>query len=178
MFTKRKKKEEETAPEVHPQNPQLPSGPGTAEEEETQDREEKPDPSADTATEPTEAESEAETEDNDDEDLQKKFEQWLEGREVDVTVKEDLQNAVNLLDNAIRGKNADEALFEILLKGADYQRAVAAAAEAGEVKGRNASIDELITDHFSDDGVPHPQGNAPVGYNRNPSIFDLARECF
>lgn len=58
--------------------------------------------------------------------------------------------------DVMRGADADEALFEIISRGCDYERAVESALETGEIKGRNASIDELQAVSLDDDGLPHP----------------------
>lgn len=117
--------------------------------------------------------------DSDDEDsAMAAFEAWLEDAVPEVERREAARRAMSMVREALRSGNYDDALFDVIAKGADYDRAVEEAELAGEVRGRNASIDELMTIEEDGDGVPHPgSGGGDVG-NRAPSIFDLAREVY
>lgn len=70
------------------------------------------------------------------------------------------------------------ATAETLLRAVSFERAVGIALHEGEVKGRNAQIEEKILSPAKNDGVPSLQG-AGRGYTpcRSKSIFDLAGEA-
>lgn len=117
--------------------------------------------------------------------LQEKLDAWLDQKglgedtpEEDRFLLDTLRSAVAMIENAVNENAVDEAIFEVLFRGVNYDRAIAVAAEAGELKGRNARIDELIAEENASDGVPHPgSGNGSFNTNRAPSIFDLARNA-
>jgi hypothetical protein len=117
--------------------------------------------------------------DSDDEDsAMVAFEAWLEDAVPEEERREAARRTMSMVREALRSGSYDDALFDVIAKGAYYDRAVEEAELAGEVRGRNASIDELMTIEEDGDGVPHPgSGGGDVG-NRAPSIFDLAREVY
>lgn len=139
----------------------------------------------------TDADASGETENREDVivplrfSLQEKLDAWLDQKglgedtpEEDRFLLDTLRSAVAMIENAVNENAVDEAIFEVLFRGVNYDRAIAVAAEAGELKGRNARIDELITEENASDGVPHPgSGNGSFNTNRAPSIFDLARKA-
>ena len=105
------------------------------------------------------------------------FEGWSEGKDIDAAAKESVGLLIGMISVAAEEGTVDEALYEMLFRAAYYDKAVAEAGEAGEVRGRNARIDELIREEEEDDGVPHPgTGGAPDV--RTPNIFDLARAAW
>ena len=70
-------------------------------------------------------------------------------------------------------------MLEVLIRGLDYERAVAQAAEEGEIRGRNIQIDEKYMRPDDSDGLPHLPGKGNVGRGSRgvSSIFDLARDA-
>lgn len=104
------------------------------------------------------------------------FKAWV-GENAEPNMREKLTASV---DGALEASGSEEslsALFGLIAKGADYERAVAEALTEGEIKGRNSNITEQMELAFDSDGVPHPGVggniyNAPV-----PSIFELARDA-
>ena len=64
-----------------------------------------------------------------------------------------------------------------LLKPVSYERMLEEADAAGELRGRNASIDELTDLMLDSDGVPHASGCGAGAKPKVSTIFDLAREA-
>ena len=64
-----------------------------------------------------------------------------------------------------------------LLKAVSYERMLEEADAAGELRGRNASIDELTDLMLDSDGVPHASGCGAGVKPKVSTIFDLAREA-
>lgn len=110
--------------------------------------------------------------------LGEKLDDWLDSKQPADHLREAMKSTVEMIQNAVNEGAVDESLFDILMKGVDYDRAVTAAAEAGELKGRNARIEELMAEEDESDGVPHPgTGSGRLGNRRVPSIFELARNA-
>lgn len=75
------------------------------------------------------------------------------------------------------GRITDETVRLIAL-GLDYERAVKEADAAGEIRGRNAAIEERLLTRNDSDGIPHPGGGHGAGATTHTfSIFDLARSA-
>lgn len=75
------------------------------------------------------------------------------------------------------GRITDETVRLIAL-GLDYERAVKEADAAGELRGRNAAIEERLLTRNDSDGIPHPGGGHGAGATTHAfSIFDLARSA-
>lgn len=75
------------------------------------------------------------------------------------------------------GRITDETVRLIAL-GLDYERAVKEADAAGEIRGRNAAIEERLLTRNDSDGIPHPGGGHGAGATTHAfSIFDLARSA-
>lgn len=106
------------------------------------------------------------------------FGAWLEENVPDEEVRRDALSAMSMIVTAVSTGVYDDAFFRIVSKGADYDRAVREAEENGEIRGRNASIDELMADEYGDDGVPHPSQSGGGSCARAASIFDIAREAY
>lgn len=121
-------------------------------------------------------------EENDDSDafseMQQAFEAWLEDAVDDENVRQDARCAMSRIGEAMKDGNFDDALFDVIAKGADYDRAVREAQENGEIMGRNARIEELLAGRCQDDGVPHPCGSGRALSDRTASIFDIARDAY
>ena len=111
-------------------------------------------------------------------EMQQAFEAWLEDAVDDETVRQDARCAMSRIGEAIKEGNFDDALFDVIAKGADYDRAVREAQENGEIMGRNARIEELLAGRCQDDGVPHPCGSGRALSDRTASIFDIARDAY
>lgn len=127
---------------------------------------------------------ENDAEDNDDSQispstsLRENFLEWVKDRGLDEDSKEDILKIIRQIEMSVTDGAIDESVFEILIKGVSYDQSVAEAAEAGEIKGRNARIEELIESGQEGDGVPHPVGGGSFSAGRRPSIFDLARDAY
>lgn len=106
------------------------------------------------------------------------FEAWLEDSINDADRREAAKSAMAKVRGAVLAGDYDDALFDVVAKGADYDRAVADAEETGEIRGRNMSIEELMEEPV-DDGVPHPGANGGTRFHESgPSIFDVARDAW
>ncbi len=72
-----------------------------------------------------------------------------------------------------------EATLTLLLRGIDYEKDLAHAAEEGEIRGRNETIREDMLMEEESDGLPHPgTGHGAISGHRPGNIFDLARGAF
>ncbi len=72
-----------------------------------------------------------------------------------------------------------EATLTLLLRGIDYEKDLAHAAEEGEIRGRNETIREDMLMEEESDGLPHPgTGHGAISDHRPGNIFDLARGAF
>jgi len=130
------------------------------------------------ADEHDETEYAVETDNSDNGAMLAAFKAWLEDSMPEKERREAALSAMSTVCDSLCGGKYDETVFDIIAKGADYGRAVSEAEHVGEVRGRNASIDELMAMEKEDDGVPHPgSGGGDIG-NSMPSIFDLAREAY
>lgn len=110
--------------------------------------------------------------------IKSRYEEWRKDKMIDEDVNATVETAIDMIENGIKSPDIDDAFFDILVKGADYERAVAMASEAGEIKGRNARISELLKEESESDGVPHPGcGSGAFNPDRVPSIFELARKA-
>ncbi|MCM1505347.1 MAG: hypothetical protein NC127_09140 [Muribaculum sp.] len=106
------------------------------------------------------------------------FEAWLSDSSLDSVGIEATRAALEIVSGSISSGKFDDIFFDLIAKGADYDRAVEEAEIAGEVRGRNVKIDEL-RNAITDDGLPHPgAGGGGSIPNRAPSIFDLARDAY
>lgn len=109
--------------------------------------------------------------------LSSRFEAWLADKTFDKETASTCRQIIEMIESAITEESVDESLFEAIGLAADYHRAVAEASAAGEIRGRNARIEEIMAEQ-QDDGVPHPgSGSGAVETRRPPSIFDLARKA-
>ena len=72
-----------------------------------------------------------------------------------------------------------EATLTLLLRGIDYEKDLAHAAEEGEIRGRNETIREDMLMEEESDALPHPgTGHGAISGHRPGNIFDLARGAF
>lgn len=72
-----------------------------------------------------------------------------------------------------------EATLTLLLRGIDYEKDLAHAAEEGEIRGRNETIREDMLMEEESDGLPHPgTGHGAISGHRPGNIFDLTRGAF
>ena len=89
-----------------------------------------------------------------------------------------MQNLFKILDDAIDGNISTETL-QMMMNAQNYDQDIASAQQEGEVRGRNAKIEEKLRKQESGDGVGHLEGkNGTV--RRSPakqSIFDLASQA-
>lgn len=77
-----------------------------------------------------------------------------------------------------RNGTPDVGMLETVIKGLDYDRAVAVASRDGEIRGRNAGIEETYMRPEESDGLPHLSGGGTArSGKRVASIFDLARNA-
>lgn len=122
--------------------------------------------------------SEGSEDDKDFDEVLAAFSTWLEDSVPEKERREAAVSAMSKVCESLCEGRCDETVFDIIAKGADYERAVSEAEHVGEVRGRNASIDELMAVEREDDGVPHPGSGGGDVANRAPNIFDLAREAY
>lgn len=106
--------------------------------------------------------------------LKDRIVKWLEDKNLDAEEQKTMISVAGMIDSSMNEVNADEAMFDVLLKGVRYDRAIAEAEERGEIRGRNASIEELTRSEIDGDGVPHLASRG-ICSDRTPSIFELAR---
>lgn len=66
-------------------------------------------------------------------------------------------------------------MLEMILKAINYDHDVAQAMEQGEIKGRNAKIEQCLMHPNQSDGLPHIKGSDVSQQKHTTSIFDLAR---
>ncbi len=96
----------------------------------------------------------------------------------DEQVDSAMQNLFKILDDAIDGDIAPETL-QMMMNAQNYDQDVASAQREGEVRGRNAKIEEKLRKADGGDGVGHLEGkNGTV--RRAPSrqsIFELASQA-
>lgn len=93
-------------------------------------------------------------------------------------LEEALRNALNSLLGGIETGMIAEETAELLALGLDYERAVKEADAAGEIRGRNAAIEEKLLTLDDGDGIPHPGcGQGAASPMKSLSIFDLARNA-
>ncbi len=89
-----------------------------------------------------------------------------------------MQNLFKILDDAIDG-NITPDVLQMMMNAQNYDKDIASAQQEGEVRGRNAKIEEKLRKSESGDGVGHLEGkNGTV--RRQPSkqsIFDLAAQA-
>lgn len=93
-------------------------------------------------------------------------------------LEESLRDVLNGLREGIESGHVSEETAQLLALGLDYERAVKEADAAGEIRGRNAAIEEKLLTRNDSDGIPHPgcgQGGASAQHSF--SIFDLARNA-
>lgn len=93
-------------------------------------------------------------------------------------LEESLRDVLNGLRDGIASGHVSEETAQLLALGLDYERAVKEADAAGEIRGRNAAIEEKLLTRNDSDGIPHPgcgQGGASAQHSF--SIFDLARNA-
>lgn len=105
------------------------------------------------------------------------FEDWLETAIPDSEKKEAVKSAMTTVCAALDEGDYDDAFFEVIAKGADYDRAVEQARIEGEIAGRNTRIDELFDPRQHGDGLPHLGTIDISATDRAPSIFDVARQA-
>lgn len=93
-------------------------------------------------------------------------------------LEESLRDVLDGLCDGIASGHVSEETAQLLALGLDYERAVKEADAAGEIRGRNAAIEEKLLTRNDSDGIPHPgcgQGGTPAQHSL--SIFDLARSA-
>lgn len=122
------------------------------------------------------------TDENHDEDGEKpgeelmgRFRGWIEENLKDEAVRSKAEEEMAKIAESLAAGTIPEVLFELVTKGADYDRAVSEATAAGELKGRNAKIAEERALQMEGDGVPHPGAGGDVYDMPAPSIFEVAR---
>lgn len=130
-----------------------------------------------TAVEPEDSDAPEEEipEEKEEKGLGDLFGEWLEANVADGERRASALEGIGILGACIESGEWSEELFDLIARGADYARAVAEAESRGEVRGRNANIEELMELEYATDGVPHPGSGTNTG--RSPSIFDVARDA-
>lgn len=111
------------------------------------------------------------------EEMMAAFEAWMQDCMPEDERREAAKAAMTMVRASLINGDYDEAMFGVIAKGSDYDRAVSEAEAEGEVKGRNARIDEIFA-RPEDDGLPHLPSGPSEYERREPSIFDLARGAY
>ena len=89
-----------------------------------------------------------------------------------------LQETLAGLQAEIAAGMITDGTARLIALGLDYERAVKEADAAGEIRGRNAAIEERLLTRNDSDGIPHPGGGHGAGATTHAfSIFDLARSA-
>lgn len=109
------------------------------------------------------------------EELMARFRGWIEENLKDEAIRVKAEEEMGKIAESLAAGSIPEVLFELVTKGADYERAVSEAEAAGELKGRNAKIAEERALQMGGDGVPHPGAGGDVYDLPAPSIFEVAR---
>lgn len=101
-----------------------------------------------------------------------------EGKIPDSEIDEAMEFLIGIVHDGIVGKFSPSTI-ELALKAMHHDSDVEDAERAGEVRGRNARIDEKLRRSKQGDGMPVLNGKNGQGgvRNKNRSIFDLAREA-
>jgi hypothetical protein len=95
----------------------------------------------------------------------------------DEEIAEIVQFLANIVKDGIVGKFTPESI-EMARKALHHDENVAVASEEGEVRGRNAKIEEKLRKKGAGDGLPHLDGKNGVKekeHKRPQTIFDEAR---
>lgn len=93
-------------------------------------------------------------------------------------LEDSLQETLTGLQAEIAAGRITDETVRLIALGLDYERAVKEADAAGELRGRNAAIEESLLTRNDSDGIPHPGGGHGAGAATHTfSIFDLARSA-
>lgn len=93
-------------------------------------------------------------------------------------LEDSLQETLTGLQAEIAAGMITDGTVRLIALGLDYERAVKEADAAGELRGRNAAIEERLLTRNDSDGIPHPRGGHGAGATTHAfSIFDLARSA-
>lgn len=93
-------------------------------------------------------------------------------------LEDSLQETLTGLQAEIAAGMITDGTARLIALGLDYERAVKEADAAGEIRGRNAAIEERLLTRNDSDGIPHPGGGHGAGATTHAfSIFDLARSA-
>lgn len=93
-------------------------------------------------------------------------------------LEDSLQETLTGLQAEIAAGTITDETVRLIALGLDYERAVKEADAAGEIRGRNAAIEERLLTRNDSDGIPHPGGGHGAGATTHAfSIFDLARSA-
>lgn len=170
MFTLKRKKDKEL-----PELSELSENSEKSENSEISETSENSEPSETSEISETSEPSEPSEDSEPSGTLEESFAAWLDENVADEQRRQSALDAMAILSGCLESGEWSELLFDLIAKGADYSRAVTEAETVGEVRGRNASIDELMELEYATDGVPHPASGADT--SRAPSIFDVARSA-
>jgi len=112
-------------------------------------------------------------------EFESEAEAFAKGREISGERLEEGVSCLDKIGKAWREGALTVEMLEVVIRGLDYERAVAQARSEGELEGRNAQIEEKYMRPADSDGLPHFSGKGNVGRSsrRTSSIFDLARDA-
>ncbi len=151
-------------------------------EHQQQDTAQEPDTEQEEASDKEQDTSEDKTHEDLTQSLTECFDSWLKANVEDEAARAAATEAMGAVETALKDFAENQAepvmLFELIAKGADYSRAVTEAETAGEIRGRNARIEEERELRFNDDGVPHPGAGGNCREMPMPSIFQVARGVY
>lgn len=112
-------------------------------------------------------------------EFQMEAESFAKGGDVNPERLEEALSFMQKTGEAWRDGALTVELLETVIKGLDFDAAVAKAFADGELQGRNTRIAEEFMKPEDSDGLPHLSGLGNIGSGRKKvsSIFDLARSA-
>lgn len=178
MFTRKKKRNEE--PDEKLQAAESENEMTLAEESSEESLEESSEESSgetpEESTESAKSDEIAEADEIDGEELLKALEEMAPESFADGEKEAVASLALRILEEGKEGALGKETI-EMLHGAVALERMVAEADKEGEIRGRNAQIEEQMEIESSGDGLPHLSSISGASPRRVASIFDLAREA-
>lgn len=103
---------------------------------------------------------------------------YAESRNIDLDLISNSLSTIQQIAGAWIDAIPSDLIFDLAVKATNYDADIKKAETEGEIRGRNAKIEEEILAPMQGDGVPHLQ-NTMVGRSRSAgSIFDVARNAY
>lgn len=180
MFTRKKKRNEEPDEKLQPAESEneMTLAEESSEESLEESSDETPEESTELAKsgESEKSDGSAEADEIDEEELLKALEEMAPESFADGEKEAVASLALRILEEGKEGALGKETI-EMLHGAVALERMVAEADKEGEIRGRNARIEEQMEIESSGDGLPHLSSISGASPRRVASIFDLAREA-